>query len=355
MKKKILILCSKSKGGMLSVIEGYQQDGVFDRWNVQFVCSHVDGFTFEKIRIFLKAFFEVFMLLAKDQVALIHCHISMRGSFWRKFILASLGRFFGIRVILHLHGSETEMYYQSLPMFLKNIVKSQFSKATLVLVLSESWCSFVLKVAPKANVMIMQNYVNLPEIVIRDKGDNKINMLFLGLLGKRKGIYDLLDALAFSVKNIPELYLRIGGNGDIQLAKAYAHELDLDPYVEFLGWVGNTEKNQLLRDADIFILPSYNEGLPVSIIEAMSWGIPVISTKVGGIPELLEDEVSGCLIKPGDIPALQNRLEQLARDIGMRNRIGSAGKEIIQQQYAKDIILPKLELLYETLSVYKVK
>ena len=180
-------------------------------------------------------------------------------------------------------------------------------------------------------------------------------MLFLCLLGKRKGIYDLLDALAFSVKNIPELYLRIGGNGDIQLAKAYAHELDLDPYVEFLGWVGNTEKNQLLRDADIFILPSYNEGLPVSIIEAMSWGIPVISTKVGGIPELLEDEVSGCLIKPGDIPALQNRLEQLARDIGMRNRIGSAGKEIIQQQYAKDIILPKLELLYETLSVYKVK
>ena len=87
----------------------------------------------------------------------------------------------------------------------------------------------------------------------------------------------------------------------------------------------------------------------------MSFGIPVISTKVGGIPELIEDEVSGFLIKPGDIHALQNRLEQLASDLGMRNRIGSAGKEIIKQRFSKDVVLPKLELLYESLSLYKVK
>ena len=342
-------------GGMLTVIENYQRDGIFDKWNVQFICSHDDGSAFEKIRIFLNAFFEVFMLLTKGRVALMHCHVSMKGSFWRKFILTSLSRCFGVRVILHLHGSETEIYYQSLPSFLKSIVKTQLTKATLVLVLSESWHSFVLKVAPKANVMVMKNYVSLPEILMIDKADNTINMLFLGLLGKRKGIYDLLDALAFSVKKMPELYLRIGGNGDIEQAKAYAHKLGLDPYVEFLGWVGNTEKNQLLRDADMFILPSYNEGLPVSILEAMSYGIPVISTKVGGIPELITDNVSGFLITPGDILDLQNRLERLAGDLNLRNCIGSAGKEIIQQQYAKDIILPKLELLYETLSLYKVK
>ena len=354
-KKNIIILCTNTEGGMLSVIEGYQRDGVFDRWNVQFVYSHVNGSHFKKFLILTKAFFYILTLAVTGRIALIHCHVSIGMSFWRKMIFVIMGKVFGIPSIMHLHGGWTKIFYNSLPTIGKRLIGWLLSTTDVVVVLSESWRSYILEVAPKANIVVLPNYVEIPEPVVQSKDNTKINLLFLGMVSNRKGVHDLIKAFAAVVKNVPQFYLHIAGDGDVGLAKEYAHELGLDSYIEFLGWVGNTEKNKLLNDADIFVLPSYNEGLPVSILEAMSFGIPVISTKVGGIPELIEDEVSGFLIKPGDIHALQNRLEQLASDLGMRNRIGSAGKEIIKQRFSKDIVLPKLELLYESLSLYKVK
>ncbi len=347
-KKYILILCTKTEGGMLSVIEGYQRDGIFDRWNVQLVSSHENGSHFKKLWIFTKAFFYIIILAITGRIALIHCHVSVGISFWRKIIFVILGKIFGVPTILHLHGGRTKIFYNSLSAIGKRLIVWQLSTTDVVLVLSESWRSYILEVAPKANIVVLPNYVEIPKPVMQSKDNTKINLLFLGMVSNRKGVHDLIKAFATVVKNVPQFHLHIAGDGDVELAKQYAHELGLDSYIEFLGWVGNTEKNKLLNDADIFVLPSYNEGLPVSILEAMSFGIPVISTNVGGIPELIEDEVSGFLIKPGDIPALQNRLEQLANDLGMRNRIGSAGKEIIKQQFSKDVVLPKLELLYET-------
>jgi len=117
MNKKVVMLSTSALGGMLSVIEGYQRDGIFERWGVEFVPTHVEGSASKKIWKFLKAFAYVFMLAVRGRVALLHCHVSMGGSFWRKFALASLGRRFGIPVILHLHGSETKLFYIALPSF----------------------------------------------------------------------------------------------------------------------------------------------------------------------------------------------------------------------------------------------
>lgn len=348
MDKKIIMLSTSSRGGMLSVIEGYKRDGIFDRCCVQFVATHVESSSqLKRLWVFAKAFFHVFMLAAKGRIALLHCHVSMGGSFWRKSVLATLGRCFGIPVILHLHGSETKQFYNSLPAFGKRLVSQQLNNASVVLVLSESWRSFVLEVAPKANVVVLPNYVELPEPAEKPKNNTKINVLFLGLIGERKGIYDLLPAFAAAVKNVPQLFLRIGGNGEVEKVRALIHELGLEAHVEFLGWVSGNAKNELLRDADIFVLPSYNEGLPVSILEAMSWGIPVITTTVGGIPELIEDHVNGFLITPGDIPALQSLLEQLGSDSAIRHLSGLAGRVSIREQYSKDVILPKLTSVYE--------
>ncbi|MDD5277473.1 MAG: glycosyltransferase family 4 protein [Methylovulum sp.] len=347
MNKKIVMLSTSSLGGMLSVIEGYQRDGVFERWNIEFVSTHFDGTASQKIWVFLKAFAYVFMLLAKGHVALLHCHMAMKGSFVRKLALALLGRCFGIPVILHLHGSETQQFYNSLPEFVKRIVSRQLTAADTVFVLSESWRSFVLEVAPKAQVVVLPNYVELPDLVDKRNAGSKINVLFLGLVGKRKGVYDLLPAFAAAVKMAPQLFLRIGGNGEVEKAKALVDELGLQAHVECLDWVSGTAKNELLRDADIFVLPSYNEGLPVSILEAMSWGLPVITTAVGGIPELIKDQVNGLLISPGDVAALQNRLEQLGGDADCRHRLGMAARESIEKEYSKEVILPILTSVYE--------
>jgi len=205
----------------------------------------------------------------------------------------------------------------------------------------------VLDVAPKAQVVVLPNYVELPEPTEKLSPDANINVLFLGLVGDRKGVYDLLPAFAAALKTVPQLFLRIGGNGEVEKAQALADKLGLQANVDCLGWISGDAKNDLLRDADIFVLPSYNEGLPVSILEAMSWGLPVITTAVGGIPELIKDHVNGFLISPGDIPALQNLLEQLGGNPDIRRRVGLAARESIKEEYSKEVILPILSSVYE--------
>jgi glycosyltransferase involved in cell wall biosynthesis len=350
MKKKIIALSTSSPGGMLSVIEGYQRDGVFDRWNVQFVPCHTNGSQFKKLWQFIKAFSYIFMLAATGRIALIHCHVAVGMSFWRKMIFALLGKVFGIPVILHLHGGWTKVFYNSLSTTGKRLVAWQLSIADVVLVLSESWRSYILEIAPKANTVVLPNYVEMPESVVQPKDNSKINLLFLGLVSNRKGVLDLISAFAAALKNAPQLVLNIGGDGEVDQAKAYAHELALESNINFLGWVGENKKNELLSCNDIFILPSYNEGLPVSVLEAMSWGIPVIATAVGGIPELIQNNINGFLMTPADISALQNLLELLGRDQAIRGRVGLAGKETIQKSYSREVILPRLELLYQQLT-----
>ena len=345
-ENKILIVSTSAHGGMLSVIEGYQRDGLYDERCMEFVSSHVAGSPSKRIIEFAQAFLRAFMLAAKGRIALMHCHVSMDLSFWRKSTFAILGRCFDIPVILHLHGSETKRFYRSLPSFAQRIVSRQLNVADAVVVLSESWRLFVLEVAPKAQVVVIPNYVAIPETIVTHEASSTINVLFLGLIGKRKGVYDLLQAFAAAVTNVPQLFLRIGGDGEIEKAEAMMHDLGLQNHVEFLGWVSGDAKDELLYNADIFVLPSYNEGLPISVLEAMAWGIPVITTTVGGIPQLVEDQVNGFLMEPGDIPKLQGLLEKLSHDPALRHLIGLAGRDTIQKKHSKEVILPLLSSLY---------
>jgi glycosyltransferase involved in cell wall biosynthesis len=344
--KTIVMLSTSGTGGIVSVVEGYQRDGLFERWGIHLVVTNVDGSLFCRLNKNILAFTNVIVLAAKRRIALLHCHVACKGSFWRKSLFAALGRFFGIPVIMHLHAGETENFYNSLSVFAKRIVTQQFTAANVVIVLSESWQKFVLKVAPKAHVVVIPNYVEMPKSIKMTKKTNQIVVLFLGTVNGRKGVYDLLSAFSDAVKHIPQLFLSIGGDGDIESARNFAHELGIEAHVEFLGWVSGDEKNELFQAADIFVLPSYIEGLPVSVLEAMSWGIPVITTTVGGIPELIDNYVNGFLISPGDICTIQSLLERLALDPAIRLQIGTAGKDIVKKRFSKEVVLPKLELLY---------
>lgn len=140
--------------------------------------------------------------------------------------------------------------------------------------------------------------------------------------------------------------LLIGGNGEVEEARVRATELGLLDSVEFLGWIDGERKSRLLSVADIFVLPSYYEGLPISLLEAMSWGIPIISTTVGGIPELVRDGTSGILIEPGDVHALAHALSTLAADGALRDRMGRAGRSQVAESFSRDVVLPRLEGLY---------
>lgn len=348
MQKNIVMLSTSGKGGMLSVVEGYRRDGLFERWNIRFIASHRDGSLPGKLHCAIHAFFHVLLLAAQGRISVLHCHVSMYGSFWRKAVYASLGRAFGIEVVLHMHGGDLKLFHDALPAFAQRLVSHQLAAATAVLVLSEYWRDYILQLAPAARVLVLPNYVDIPAPATMKTApaDGRINLLYLGKIEERKGTYDLLLAFAAALQRFPGLHLRIGGNGEVEEAQAFARKLGVQAQVDILGWVDAQQKAALLAGTDVYVLPSYAEGLPVSVLEAMACGIPVVTTPVGAIPEFIEDGVNGFLAAPGDVEALQDLMVRLAGDNALRGAAGAAGRGAVQKRFSRDSVLPTLESLY---------
>lgn len=342
------MVCTAARGGMKSVVEGYREDGLFDKWNIRLISPHDEGGIFFRIKMLIGAYFQFLYFLLFNQVTLVHCHAAMRGSFWRKSLFAMTAKAFGKPVFFHLHGSEMKSFYSAQTTFLKKLISWILSKQTKVIVLSKSWFDFVKSISPLANVEILSNYVQMPNTHNQvDKAkNNKTKILFLGYLGKRKGLYDLLPAFKFVIDKGLNAELILGGNGEIDKLKDLAHELKIDKHVDFVGWVSGKEKVRLLQEADIFVLPSHNEGLPMSLLEAMSHTLPVVTTFVGGIPELVRDGIDGHLFVPGDIAKLAEHLIHLVENYESRTKMGTVAKENVQSNFSKDVIFPKLNQLY---------
>lgn len=140
----------------------------------------------------------------------------------------------------------------------------------------------------------------------------------------------------------------IGGDGEIDKVKQYIKENNLDDIAEYIGWVSGEEKNKLLNEVDVFILPSYNEGLPISILEAMSYNLPIVSTNVGGIPEILKNEYNGYLINPGDLEALENAISILINNSSQRKLQGIRSGEIVKS-FLPEMVIRQLDCLYKEL------
>lgn len=141
----------------------------------------------------------------------------------------------------------------------------------------------------------------------------------------------------------------VGGNGEVDRVMESVRVLRLGGLVHVLGWVSGDDKKALLETGDIFALPSHDEGLPVSILEAMSWAIPIIATRVGGIPELVREGKDGILIDPGDVPALSASLERLALDGTLRAKLGLFARTRVESSFSPDVVLPKLDVVYTNL------
>ena len=345
----IWMMCTKAKGGMRSVIEGYRRDGLLDKYNVKLLFTHDEGSVFYRLWLMLGALLTYTLALLNGNVDVAHIHVAMHGSFWRKGLFASLTRFFNKPVILHLHGSEMKLFYQNSGLIKRYLIRQQLSKSDFVLVLSDSWRDFVLGVSPKCRVKVMPNYVPIWDDVrdITDSGITPFTFLFLGFLGKRKGIFDLIPAFKKVVDQGVDVRLIVAGNGDLEGSQELAARLEMLDRIEFVGWVVGNQKKKLLKTCDAFVLPSYNEGLPMSILEAMAHSKPVISTFVGGIPELITDGKQGILVEPGDQTALSEALLTLSKNPVNAKLMGRLGRATVVEKHSDREVLPILRKIYD--------
>ena len=142
-----------------------------------------------------------------------------------------------------------------------------------------------------------------------------------------------------------KLQLIFGGDGEVEKAKEYIKQNKLDNIAFYQGWVSGKNKIELLNRADAYVLPSYNEGLPVSILESMSYHLPIISTNVGGIPEIVKDGVNGFIIEPGNKKGLKEAIDHLLFNRKLREKMGVASADMVKD-HLPDSVKKQLENLY---------
>ncbi len=160
------------------------------------------------------------------------------------------------------------------------------------------------------------------------------HVAFVGRLDAVKGVPLLLEAFATARLHHPQARLTIAGDGPARTAlEAQAATLGITPAVRFTGYLDEAAVAALLAEADMLVLPSFAEGLPVVLMEAMASRIPVIATQVAGVPELVENGISGFIVPPGDVESLTRRLEDLLSDPDMCHRMGEAGRQKVLTEH----------------------
>ncbi len=273
------------------------------------------------------------LVVAKTRktVDVVHINMSYRGSTIRKGVIAWICRILRLPVVLHLHTCEYEEFYRGLPPLLKRAARTTFLKADHVIVLGRVWESFVVDElrVPRQRVTVLYNASPGPvdfELQQRPLSDRDcVRLLFLGRLGERKGVPELLTALSRVGLDV-DWSLTMAGDGDIDGAEKLAQSLGILHHVTFSGWLDSWGIRGLLESNDVLILPSHAEGLPMAIVEAFSFGLAVISSSVGAIPEIVIDRKSGLLVSPGDIDALAQAIRDICADDQLRENLSRAGR-----------------------------
>lgn len=343
---RVITISTKSKGGIRTVIENYYENKLLDECKGdKWIRSHEGSGKLRNMLIFTFSLFVVLTTIFSGKY-IYHIHMAMKGSFFRKYIILKLLKLFGRKTIIHLHGSEFKVFYENSSKLVRKRIKSLFSKTDVVIVLSDSWKSFIDEIDKNINVHVVNNYVN-PIVDLNIERDvNKTNIGFFGALGKRKGIYDLLDVVSNLDGEVDNFTLYVCGDGEIDKVKEIVNARLLSDKVKVMGWITGDEKQYLLNKVDAIVLPSYNEGLPMIILEGMSLGKIILSTKVGGIPEAIENNVNGYLIEPGNQDALKKILKEKLIPIKDK-KIGVKAKEDFNSKYSPEVIMPKLKAIYK--------
>ncbi|GAB4039733.1 glycosyltransferase family 4 protein [Spirosoma jeollabukense] len=306
------------------------------------------------ISFFLKQYGQFVKTLQQDStIQIVHIQASSHGSFYRKLVLFLTAKYgFGKQVIYHMHGSRFEGFYHNSDPISKFLIRYLVEHADLVIGLSDYWRDFFSQNFRVRRLEVLGNVIHrldLEKSYPPKSNDGLLKVLFLGAIGQRKGIFDLLDMLR-DHRDVFEgrLLLRIGGNGETERLLTYIADHKLESLVQFEGWVSGEKKHELLSSSDVYILPSYHEGLPISILEAMNYQLPVIATPVGGTAEAVQEGVNGFLVTPGDKDALYDRLLQFVAQPDLVITMGAASGQLVRR-YLPDAIFAQLSDIYESM------
>lgn len=330
------------KGGMVSVAKNYVNYSNWNNVEIKYVSTHKDGSIFTKIIYFVLSYLKILITCLTEKIDIAHLHMAERGSMKRKRLIMQLCHLFKIKVIIHHHGGFFDEEYEKMNENQRKKIKKLLKDADLNIVLSKTLIEPMKKKCKDAKITYLYNAVNLPST--NQYNFEAKNILFLGKICKEKGIYDLLDAIKLVDNQLDKnTKLYICGAGEEKEILNYIKKIGLENRIKKIGWINEIEREEIFKDCYVNILPSYYERLPMTILEAMSYGVPCISTNIASLPEVITNNENGFLVNPGEKEKIA-RLLLDKKNIALKSQ---KAYETIKNQYSIDHHIKQVEKIYK--------
>ena len=332
MKDKIKVLmigpARNVNGGISTVVNNYYKAGLDKRIHLRYIGTMEDGSRLHKLRVAIRALFR--FIIQAPKCDLVHINMASDVSLYRKLPFIYLTKLFGKKLVIHQHGGNIkEFYYKECKRKQRDFIRKSLRKADVFLVVSPYLEEIFKDIIDERKLTVLPNAICLPEDIEEKKPGEKL--IFLGRLCRQKGIEELLEAVSELKGKYPGLELYLAGVwedlGLKELADRYGD------FVHQLGWIGSKEKDSYLRRCNIFVLPTYFEGMPMSLLEGMAYGCTCIASAVGGIPYVLENGTEGILIRPKSKEALKQALVQVLDDSSLQKKFSGAAKKRVTREF----------------------
>ncbi|URN84120.1 glycosyltransferase family 4 protein [Acetobacterium wieringae] len=337
-----------AKGGITSVANGYLESKLNDKYDISYIETYCDGWRFQKILKALKAYFCFLFIILFKKPDIVHIHSSFGASFYRKAPFVFLASKVNLFIINHVHGADFNEFFVNVNKNRKKRIESLYKKCDVTIALSDEWKENLSKIVEKEKIEIIENYSILQHNIKFDREEKRV--LFLGFLCERKGCFDIPEVIYRVRQSITDVKFVLAGSGDkedMNLIKRYIERYDISAYCEFPGWVRGREKEELLSQASLFFLPSYNEGMPMAILDAMGYGLPIVSTSVGGIEKIVHNGENGFVFGPGDIEGFAKAIIKILSNDEYRKFLGNGSINIVRNGYSLEAHIQKVIEVYD--------
>jgi glycosyltransferase involved in cell wall biosynthesis len=329
---------------MPAVVRALLRSPLAERYRLETIPTYRDRDPLKRLLLFGRSLVSLVRWCARPGPGIAHVHMAARGSMYRKALVVAVAKAMRRPVVLHVHAGsgDIDAFADRLGPLRRGILRATFAASDRVLSVSASSAATLRARLTDAEIVVVPNAP--PEVIPNAPRPEReeVEILYLGGFDNPvKGGAVLIGALPALLQRCPQARVLLAGPGQ--------NPGSLPDRVRWGGWLDEAAKDRAFKDADLFAMPSLSEGLPVALLEAMARGLPIVVSRVGGVPEIATDGIDAMLIESGDPDELASRLGDLVEDPRRRRELGEAALARVRR-LADDDVYGRLDTIYAELS-----
>lgn len=340
----------RALGGITAVVDNYSKSTFSRQYGCTYFGTSTEGGRGAKFAYTLLKLLGFLFLVTVKRPEVVGIHTGSGISFIRKSLFGLSARMLGIPVVYHVHPSHFYDFYVSRRSLKKVYVRKVLASSEALVFLTEEMANNFRREFPDKKIFVLPNPVDAHayQVVPRSPMEKNYTLLFLGWIIAGKGVYDIVDVMHDVIEEYPTVQFIFAGNKEVGTLRTKIRECGVEMNASVLGWVEREEKIKLLRSSRLLLLPTYTEGIPNVLLEAMASGLPAITTPVGGIPSVFNEGTNGYYITPGNKDALKAMILRLLGDDLECERLSRA-TQAASCEYDVETVGAKLEKIYRTI------